>query len=86
MRVRQELAARQARQVPSQAARHDQTIAELDAALSHLREIRAAYWDNDWRREHRGLGRYAEHDLWEAVDTYLELRDAAAQSPADSDS
>lgn len=73
------------RQVPSPAARHDQIIGELDAALSHLREIRAAYWDNDWRREHRGLGRYPEHELWEAVDGYLELREAAAQSPADSE-
>ena len=73
------------RQVPSPAARQDQTIAERDGALNHLREIRAAYWDNDWRREHRGLGRYPEHDLWEAVDAYLELRDAAAESPADSD-
>jgi hypothetical protein len=73
------------RQVPSLAARHDQIAGELDGALSHLREIRAAYWDNDWRREHRGLGRYPEHELWEAVDGYLELRDAAAQSPADSE-
>ena len=67
------------------AARHDQIAGELDGALSHLREVHAAYWDNDWRREHRGLGRYPEHELWEAVDGYLELRDAAAQSPADSE-
>jgi hypothetical protein len=67
------------------AARHDQMIAERDAALSRLRGIHAAYWDNDWRREHRGLGRYPEHELWEAVDGYLELRDAAAQPPADSE-
>jgi hypothetical protein len=73
------------RQAPSSAARHDQMIAERDAALSRLRGIHAAYWDNDWRREHRGLGRYPEHELWEAVDGYLELRDAAAQPPADSE-
>ena len=73
------------RQVPSPAARHDQIISERDAALRRLREIHGAYWDNDWRREHRGLGRYPEHELWEAVDGYLELRDAAAQPPADSD-
>ena len=73
------------RQVPSPATRHGQIIAERDAALGRLREIHAAYWDNDWRREHRGLGRYPEHELWEAVDGYLELRDAAAQPPADSE-
>jgi len=73
------------RQAPSPTARHDQIISERDAALSRLREVHAAYWDNDWRREHRGLGRYPEHELWEAVDGYLELRDAAAQPPADSD-
>jgi hypothetical protein len=72
-------------QMPSPAAYRDQIIAERDAALSRLREIHAAYWDNDWRRKHRGLGRYPEHELWEAVDGYLELRDAAAQSPADSE-
>ena len=50
---------------------------ELDVALSHLRAVHASYWDHHWRRDHRGLGRYPENDLWEAVDAYLELRDAA---------
>jgi hypothetical protein len=65
------------RQAPSPRARREQVTGEQDAALSHLRAVHASYWDDDWRREHRGLGRYPEHELWEAVDGYLELRDAA---------
>jgi hypothetical protein len=72
------------RQKPSPTARSDQLAGELDVALGHLREVHAAYWDRDWRREHRGLGRYPENELWEAVNAYLELRDAA-QSPANGD-
>jgi hypothetical protein len=72
------------RQVPAPGARREQLIGERDTALGRLREVRAAYWERDWRREHRGLGRYPENELWEAVDSYLELLDAA-QSPADGD-
>jgi hypothetical protein len=72
------------RLLPPTAASRDQLIRERDAALGLLRKVHASYWDNDWRREHRGLGRYPENELWDAVDGYLELRDAAAQSPADS--
>jgi hypothetical protein len=70
------------RQAPSPDDRRDQSADELDAALSHLREVHGAYWEHDWRREHRGLGRYPENELWEAVDSYLELRNAA-ESPTD---
>ena len=34
------------------------------AALRHLRQVHGSYWDADWRREHRGMGRYPEHELW----------------------
>jgi hypothetical protein len=44
---------------------------DLDAALAHLREVRDKYWDHDWRREHRGYGRYPRtscgrrsRDIW----------------------
>jgi hypothetical protein len=73
------------RQAPSPRARREQVTDELGVALSHLRAVHASYWDDDWRREHRGLGRYPEHELWEAVDGYLELRDAA-RSLSGSDS
>jgi len=46
------------RQEPSPRARREQRAAELEAALSHLRAVHASYWDRDWRRQHRGLGRY----------------------------
>ena len=49
---------------------------ELANALSRLRAVRDAYWDYDWRREHRGAGRYPDHHLWEAVHGYLDLYDA----------
>nr|SBO92100.1 hypothetical protein BN4615_P1614 [Nonomuraea gerenzanensis] len=48
---------------------------ELAAALEHLRAVHGAYWDRQWRREHRSLRRYPEHHLWEAVRGYLELLD-----------
>lgn len=58
---------------------------DLDAALSHLRDVHGSYWDQGWRREHRGFGRYPENELWEAVEGYLSLltasRPAAAPNP-----
>lgn len=50
---------------------------DLDAALSHLRQVHGSYWDRDWRRDHRGDGRYPENALWEAVEGYLDTLDAS---------
>ena len=50
-----------------------QRAAELQVALGHLRSVRDLYRDYDWRRENRGGGRYPEHELWEAVEGYLDL-------------
>lgn len=61
----------------SPAERPSCALEELAAALSYLRAVHASYWDHDWRREHRGSGRYPEHHLWEAVQGYLDLYDAA---------
>ena len=66
---------------PSAEAGQEQMAEELDVALRRLRTVHASYWDQDWRREHRGLGRYPENDLWDAVHGYLDLHDAAG--PAD---
>ncbi|MEU6785856.1 hypothetical protein ABZ912_42275 [Nonomuraea angiospora] len=52
-----------------------QVAGELRAALDHLRAVRDSYWDRQWRRRHRSLGRYPEHHLWEAVQGYLDLLD-----------
>jgi hypothetical protein len=43
--------------------------------------VRDSYWEPTWRRAHRGPSHYAEHALWEAVDGYLDLHDAAEPSP-----
>ena len=61
----------------SATALQEQTSAAVAAAFSHLRAVRDSYWDRDWRQEHRGLGRYPEHELWDAVNGYLDLHDAA---------
>lgn len=55
----------------------DQLAGDLAVALGRLRAVHACYWDQEWRREHRGSGRYPEHHLWEAVQGYLDLYDAA---------
>ncbi len=61
---------------PSAQPEREQLSADLAEALSRLRAVRDSYWDHDWRREHRGLGRYPENHLWEAVHGYLDLHDA----------
>ena len=66
-----------ARLAPSPQAEREHLAEELATALSRLRAVHASYWDHDWRREHRGFGRYPEHHLWEAVHSYLDLYDAA---------
>src|SRR6266566_2310391 len=46
------------RLIPESADGRRQLREDLGAALAHLREVRDKYWDHDWRREHRGYGRY----------------------------
>jgi hypothetical protein len=54
----------------------EQLAAELAASLADLRAVEANYWDQDWRREHRGGGIYPESHLWNAVHGYLDLLSA----------
>lgn len=56
------------------------TELDLQRALEQLRETRDRYRDRDWRKEHRGGGRYPEHHLWEAADGYLEVLDVLSGS------
>jgi hypothetical protein len=68
------------RLAPSLQAEREYLAGDLAAALSRLRVVHASYWDRDWRREHRGFGRYPEHHLWGAVQGYLDLYDAAGSA------
>jgi len=72
------------RLVPEPADERLQLREDLEAALAHLREVRDKYWDRDWRREHRGYGRYPENELWEAVGGFLDLADASRSSKLDT--
>jgi hypothetical protein len=65
------------RLIPESADERLQLREDLSTALAHLREVRDKYRDHDWRREHRGYGRYPENELWEAVEGYLDLFDAS---------
>ncbi|GAA1018792.1 hypothetical protein Aple_026060 [Acrocarpospora pleiomorpha] len=69
------------RVVPSPADEREQLAEELRVALERLRAVHGAYWDREWRLEHRGSGRYPEHHLWEAVQGYLGLLDARHEKP-----
>jgi hypothetical protein len=60
------------------------TKVELDRTLAQLRAVHEAYWERDWRREHRGGGRYPEHHLWEATEGYVDLLDAAHHLAAEA--
>lgn len=64
------------RRTSSPAETRRRIAVELDRSLSRLRATHEAYWDRNWRREHRGNGRYPENHLWDAVDGYLDLMDA----------
>jgi len=72
------------RLIPEPADERLQLREDLDTALARLREVRDKYWDHDWRREHRGYGRYPENELWEAVEGFLDLVDASRPSKPDT--
>jgi hypothetical protein len=46
---------------------------ELAASLAHLQRVDAAYWEQEWRRERKGLGVHPEDHLWRATHGYLDL-------------
>jgi hypothetical protein len=67
------------RLIPTAAEVAEQVQAELAASLAHLQRVDAAYWEREWRREHKGFGIYPEDHLWRATHGYLDLL-AATQS------
>jgi hypothetical protein len=58
--------------LPPRAA-DEQLATDLATSLAHLRAVEASYWEQDWRRQHRGGGVYPESYLWDAVHGYLDL-------------
>jgi hypothetical protein len=58
---------------PTAAEEAEQLQEELAASLAHLQRVDAAYWEREWRREHKGLGIYPEEHLWRASHGYLDL-------------
>jgi hypothetical protein len=61
------------RLIPSAAEEAEQLQEELAASLGHLQRVDAAYWEREWRRDHKGLGIYPEDHLWRATHGYLDL-------------
>jgi hypothetical protein len=66
---------------PTATEAREQLATELAASLTHLRRVEAAYWEREWRTEHRGLGVYPENHLWDAVHGYLDLLAASQRLP-----
>ena len=48
----------------------------LPRAQRHLGEVLDDYWEQDWRRAHRGYGTQPEDHLWRAAEAVRSLRDA----------
>jgi hypothetical protein len=61
------------RLTPTAAEEAEQLQEELAASLGHLQRVDAAYWEREWRRDHKGLGIYPEDHLWRATHGYLDL-------------
>ena len=61
-------------------ANSDALLAELlverDIGRRHLATVTESFYDQDWRRVHRGDGVHAEDHLWWATAAFLELDDA----------
>jgi hypothetical protein len=62
---------------PSHGDEAEQLATELAASRQHLQRVRDAFYERDWRAEHKETGRYPEDHLWDAVHGYLDLLEAA---------
>jgi hypothetical protein len=51
------------------------TVMRYSVAVDRLRSVAetAAYWEREWRRDHKGFGMYPEDHLWRATHGYLDL-------------
>ncbi len=71
------------RLVPEPAEELEQLEGELASSRAHLKLVTDAYWDREWRREHKGVGAYPEHHLWRAAEGYLDLLAAVERRHAE---
>jgi hypothetical protein len=53
-----------------------QLVIERAVARQHLATVTERFYEQDWRREHRGEGVHAEDHLWWAAAAFLDLDDA----------
>ena len=61
----------------------DQLMAQLATEAvdcrRHLRHVLDRYWEESWRREHRGFGIQPEDHLWRASEAVREIEDATTR-------
>ena len=70
---------------PTPEVYREQLHTELAATLVHLRQVTDAYWEREWRADHKGFGIHPDDHLWRAAVGFLELRKAAATAGIISD-
>src|SRR5262249_33162162 len=64
---------------PSDDQLRSQLAIEAVECRRHLRHVRDHYWEESWRREHRGFGIQPEDHLWRASEAVREIEDATTQ-------
>jgi hypothetical protein len=63
---------------PTAAELVDQLEVELEACRRRLHEVIERYWDEDWRRQHKGFGVHPEDHLWRAAEAVRQIEAALA--------
>jgi hypothetical protein len=61
---------------PTAAEWAGQLEVELEACRRHLGQVLDQYWDEAWRRRHKGFGVVPEDHLWRAAEAVHEIGDA----------
>ena len=64
---------------PSDDQLMSQLAIEAADCRRHLRHVLDHYWEESWRRKHRGFGIQPEDHLWRASQAVREIEDAIAQ-------
>lgn len=54
----------------------EQLREELAVSRRHLRAVLDSYWDNNWRRHHKGPDHSSEDHLWRAASAVTDISDA----------